>query len=365
MRLVIDSQIPYMRGYAERLGEVKYIPGREISAADVRHADALIVRTRTRCDKALLEGSDVRFIATATIGFDHVDTAYLAERGIEWTNCPGCNARSVAQYVRSALFLLAAHGCWDEEKELTSALSPAGVLDKSVFSRLTLGIVGVGNVGKAVCAAAKEMGFGRVLLCDPPRAAREGAAGFSSFEEVARQSDVVTFHTPLTREPEENATFHIADETFFSLLRPTAVVINSSRGEVVDTRALLSAIKGKSIRAAVVDTWENEPEISGELLQNVFLGTPHIAGYSADGKATGTRMSLAAVARRFGVDETQFSAIEPPALPAGYAYYPEGDGRLLDEALRLYDPTRDYRALLLSPASFEKLRSSYPLRREK
>lgn len=365
MRLVIDSQIPFMRGMAERLGEVTYIPGKEISADDVRHADALVVRTRTRCDRRLLEKSSVRFIATATIGFDHIDTAYLAERGIAWSNCPGCNARSVVQYVRSALYLLAAHGCWEKGRELTPALSPAGILDKTVFSRLTLGIVGVGNVGKAVLAVAREMGFGRVLLCDPPRAAREGAEGFSPLDEVARESDVVTFHTPLTRMPEENATFHMADEAFFSLLKPTAVLVNSSRGEVVDSHALLTAIKGKKIRAAVVDTWENEPGISEELLRSVFLGTPHIAGYSADGKANGTRMSLTAVARHFGMDETQFAGIEPPSLPASYAYYPEGDGRLLDEALRLYDPTRDYRSLLLSPSSFETLRSSYPLRREK
>lgn len=364
MRLVVDSQIPFMRGYAERLGEVEYIPGRDICASDVQNADALVVRTRTRCDRALLENSSVKFVATATIGYDHIDTDYLRERGIVWKNCPGCNAGSVAQYVRSALLLLAAHGCWEGKGKLSPVTAPAGKLDKGVFSRLTLGIVGVGNVGNKVFEIARQLGFGRILLCDPPRAAREGEGDFVSLEKVARECDIITFHTPLTFSPCEFPTFHLADRDFFSLVKSSAVVFNSSRGEVVDTSALLSAIKEERIRAAVVDTWENEPNIGRELLQNVFLGTPHIAGYSADGKANGTRMSLTAVAAHFGMDTTPFTAIVPPALPLSYSYYEDGEGRLLDESLRLYDPTRDHLALLSTPSNFETLRANYPLRRE-
>lgn len=352
-----------MCGQAERLGEVTYLDGAAICAADVRDADALIVRTRTHCDRALLEGSSVRFIATATIGYDHLDTAYLAEAGIQWTNCPGCNATSVAQYVRSALLLLAAHGCWTPGAFLTPP-ETAGTLDRSVFGTLTLGIVGVGHVGSAVYEMARQLGFGRILLCDPPRAELEGAIRFHTLAELAATCDVVTFHTPLTRQRVPHPTWHLADARFFAALRPGAVVINSSRGEVVDTAAVIAALDSGRLRAAVIDTWENEPHIDRRLLQKAYIATPHIAGYSADGKANGTRMALEAVARFFGLDPQPFASVCPPTLPPGFAYYPDGCGRTLCEELRLYDPTRDSLALKNHPETFESLRGHYPLRRE-
>lgn len=359
MKLVIDSKIPFMRGFAEKLGKVHYLPGASITADDVADADALIIRTRTHCNRQLLEGSKVKFIATATIGYDHLDLDYLRQAGIDWTNCPGCNARSVAQYVESALLLLAAHGCWSPQPFL-----PSGKLNRQVFSKLTLGIVGVGHVGEQVRLMAERIGFGRILCCDPPRAEREGQTGFVSLAEMARQADVITFHTPLTHQPEAHPTFHLADAEFFSLIRPSAVLFNSSRGEVVDTEALKHALRSGALREAIIDTWEEEPNIDRELLSMAFLATPHIAGYSADGKANGTRMSLQAVARHFGLDPAPFAAVAPPQLPENFAYFPEGDGWKMDEALRLYDPTRDSLALKSAPETFEKLRGDYPLRRE-
>lgn len=367
MKLVIDSKIPFIRGCAERLGEAVYIDGAAISAADVRDADALIVRTRTRCDANLLEGAKVRFIATATIGYDHLDTDFLKKSGIAWANCPGCNAASVAQYVRNALLLLAAHDCWTPDAPLTPAEAPAGELDRDVFKQLTLGIVGVGHVGSQVLRVAKEMGFKRIFLCDPPREEREeDKTAFSSLDELAREADIVTFHTPLTHAGKGNAhpTYHLAGEEFFSKLRKGTVVFNTSRGEVVDTFALKRAMETERVRAAVIDTWENEPRIDRELLRYAFLSTPHIAGYSADGKANGTRMALEAVARFFGKDFSFTNEICPPALPPHFAYYPEGSGHKVAEELRLYDPVRDSLALKQNPDAFERLRGNYPLRRE-
>ncbi|MGM9688404.1 MAG: 4-phosphoerythronate dehydrogenase [Alloprevotella sp.] len=364
MFLLIDAKIPYMRGLAERLGRVRYVNGADITPEDVREADVLIVRTRTRCDRRLLEGSRVKFIATATIGYDHLDTAYLAQRRIGWANCPGCNAGSVGQYVECVLLLLAAHGCWNDGPLLPAEV-PATKIDTSVFKRLTLGIVGVGHVGTEVLRVARRLGFGRVLLCDPPRAEREGGTAWATLDEVARECDVVSFHTPLTPAAEPHGTFHLAGERFFAQLKRGAVVLNTSRGEVVDTAALKAALDGGSLRTAVIDTWENEPQIDRELLQRVFLGTPHIAGYSADGKANGTRMALQAVARHFGLDDAFCRLVAPPDLPPDFSYLPKATADITGcEALRLYDPTRDSMDLKAHPEQFEMLRGNYPLRRE-
>lgn len=357
MKIIIDDKIPFMRGQAERLGTAVYLPGAAITADDVRDADALIVRTRTRCDEALLKGSRVKFIATATIGFDHIDTAWLAENGIGWTNCPGCNAGSVAQYVESALLLLARAG----RIRLDAAT--------------TLAVVGVGHVGTQVALMAKRLGL-NLLLCDPLRlqgcgGVEEGSAAAggiadaaccATLDDVCQQADIITFHTPLTRQG-LHATYHLASADFFSRLQRRPVVINSSRGEVVDTSALLGALRSGTVREAVVDTWENEPDISRELLDRAFLATPHIAGYSADGKANGTRMSLEAVARFFGVD--CLFDVEAPAVSPTFRYYPKApDDAAANPSLALYDPRRDSDALKADPAAFEHLRGNYPLRRE-
>lgn len=343
--IIIDDKIPFIRGEAERLGPVRYIPGSEISAEDVRDAEALIVRTRTRCDASLLSGSRVKFIATATIGYDHLDTRYLDAAGIGWTNCPGCNADSVAQYVETALLLL----------------DRVGHID---LRQCRIGIVGVGHVGRRVEAMAHRLGL-TPLLCDPPRLAAEGEGSpcTATMEDLACEADVITCHTPLTVDG-PFPTYHLADEFFFRQVKRRPIFINCGRGEVCDTAALLRALADGQVSEAVIDTWENEPEISRELLRRAFLATPHIAGYSADGKANGTRMALRAVAHSMGRDDLTFS-IDPPTLPAGFCYYPEApDADSLSPALHLYDPRRDSDALKVHPENFEQLRGHYPLRRE-
>lgn len=336
MKVIVDNKIPYIREAIERIADrVVYLPGNAITPADVRDADALVVRTRTRCDRALLEGSRVRFIATATIGFDHIDTRYCEQAGIVWTNCPGCNAGSVEQYVHAALLLL--------QRERALCLRQS-----------TLGVVGVGHVGSRVACMAEELGM-KVLRCDPPRADR-GEEGFVDLPTLARTCDVITFHTPLNREGAYR-TLHLADEAFFASLCRRPVLMNTSRGEVVDTEALLRALCEERVSEAVIDTWEHEPDIHPDLLHRVFLGTPHIAGYSADGKSNATRMALEALCRFFHI-EASFRIVPPALPPTTYADDPA------EAFLQLYDPTRDSNALKAHPEQFEQLRGNYPLRRE-
>lgn len=335
MKVVVDDKIPYIRGVIEQIAdEVVYLPGGDFTPDTIRHADALIVRTRTRCNAALLAGSRVRFIATATIGYDHIDTTYCQQAGIGWTNCPGCNAGSVAQYLRSVLLLL------HREKGLD-------------FSSSTIGIVGVGHVGSLVRDAASALGM-QVLCCDPPRTDR-GEAGFLPLEELAPRCQVITFHTPLIHTGKYR-TFHLADESFFNRLEGSPVLINTSRGEVVSTGALLHALESGRVSDAVIDVWENEPHISPELLRRAYIATPHIAGYSAEGKVNATRMSLEALCRFFHLPERDF-AILPPPLPKETVYP--------NDSLSLYNPHRDSDALKAAPDCFEYLRGHYPIRREK
>lgn len=336
MKVIVDNKIPYIAGEIEKIAdEVVYLPGDAFTKEEVKEADALVVRTRTHCNRDLLEGSQVKFIVTATIGFDHIDTEYCREAGIAWTNCPGCNAGSVEQYIHSVLLLL------KREKGLK-------------LEEATLGIVGVGHVGSRVKRMAESLGM-KVLLNDPPRADK-GEKGFVDLAKIAEACDVITFHTPLYIEGQYR-TYHLADEDFLFSLKRTPYIINSSRGEVVDTASLLAALSAEKVRDAVVDTWEYEPEISRELLEVAFLATPHIAGYSADGKANATRMSLEALARFFQV-EAEFNVM-PPDAPN---LHPSDDPE--EVYLQAYNPTRDSEWLKTSPRKFEWFRGNYPLRRE-
>lgn len=336
MKVIVDNKIPYIHAAIEQIAdEVIYLPGSGFTAADVRDADALVVRTRTRCNRELLEGSNVRFIATATIGFDHIDVDYCREAGIAWQNCPGCNAGSVEQYLHSVLLLLKRR--WGMKPE-----------------EACLGIVGVGHVGSRIRQMAQSLGM-RVLLNDPPRADR-GEEGFVDLSVLARECDMITFHTPLNRSGKYK-TFHLADAGFFASLQRKPFIVNTSRGEVIETSALLDALNTEKIKDAIIDTWENEPDINLELLQKVFLGTPHIAGYSADGKSNATRMALEALCRFFHID-AEFEIV-PPALPP-MSYSPDAE----EAFLQVYDPTRDSDALKQHPGEFEHLRGNYPLRRE-
>ncbi len=336
MKVVIDNKIPYIREAMEALAdEVVYLPGKEITANVVRDADALITRTRTQCNRQLLEGSKVRFIGTATIGFDHIDTEYCREAGITWSNCPGCNAGAVEQYLHSVLLLL------QQEKHVE-------------LKDACLGIVGVGHVGSHILSLAERLGM-RILLNDPPRA-DHGEEGFVSLETLARECDIITFHTPLERNGEYR-TFHLADRDFFHSLRKKPYIINTSRGEVVETEAILEALDKGLIGGAVLDVWENEPHINLELLDKVFIGTPHIAGYSADGKANATRMVLEAFCRFFG-KEMNFHIAAPEQPHREY----DSDERV--RQLQMYNPHDDCDMLRAHPELFEQLRGDYVLRKE-
>ena len=337
MKVVVDDKIPYIREALAELGvEAIYLPGGKIDHEAVSDADALIVRTRTQCNADLLTSSRVQFIATATIGYDHIDTAYCEAQGIHWTNAPGCNAASVCQYIQSVLLLLHL----ERGMELNKA---------------TIGVVGVGHVGTLVAEMARKWGM-RVLLCDPPRADR-GEQGFVALDTIAREADVITLHTPLIREG-VHPTFHLADDTFFRSLRRKPYFINTSRGETTDTQALKRALAGGGIAQCIIDVWEDEPEIDLGLLDRCYVGTPHIAGYSADGKANATRMALSALAEHFGLGEVP--PINPP-LPTTPYIQASSNARAL---LQIYNPHIDSRKLKSHPECFEQLRGDYPLRRE-
>lgn len=339
MKIVVDDKIPYIRETICQLAdEVVFLSGAAITADDVRDADVLVVRTRTRCNQQLLEGSKVQLVVTATIGYDHIDTQWLDKAGIRWTNCPGCNSGSVAQYLECTLLLL------EQQKGLSLRQS-------------TIGIVGCGHVGSKVKAVAERLGM-QVLVCDPPlqkaNSQKLTANSYVSLDEIERRCDIITFHVPLTREG-QYATWHLADEDFFRRLSRVPYIINTSRGEVVDNQALLKALEDGRVRDAVIDVWENEPHPDAALLEKVFIGTPHIAGYSADGKVNADNMVIDAICQQFGLSHP--GIIAPPALPSDFHY----TGSPLD----LYNPMDDSQKLKAASSLFEQLRNNYPLRREK
>ena len=249
MKIVIDNKIPFIKGALEPFAEVVYLAGKDTTPEVVKDADALITRTRTICNEALLKGSAVKAIATATIGFDHIDTAWCEANGIAWSNAPGCNSWSVKQYIGSVLAVLAQkHG-----------------LD---LSTLTLGVVGVGNVGSKVAEVGRAYGM-KVLLNDPPRQRKEGPEGFVSLDELTAKSDIITVHVPLTKDGED-ATWHLFDDKRLAGLRKDQILINSSRGPVVDNKALKATLKAGALKAAVLDVWEGEPDIDLELFFKSF-----------------------------------------------------------------------------------------------
>lgn len=344
MKIVADDKIPFLKGVFEPFAQVVYLPGKKITPADVADADALIVRTRTRCTAELLAGSKVRSVATATIGFDHINAGELARCNIRWSNAPGCNADSVKNYISSAL-----------------TVSGMGVPGK------TIGIVGVGHVGSRVATAAAALGM-NVLLNDPPRADKEGETGFTGLDELLALSDVVTLHVPLERGG-KYPTLNMADEKFFAKMRQGAWFFNSCRGEAVDEKAFLAAKKSGKLGGALMDVWPGEPNLSAELIGAVELGTPHIAGYSADGKANGTAAAVQFTARQLGIEE--LLNWRPDSLPEP-VYAPVIDLKGVNDPaealkraiLHAYDIRRDVDALRKNPASFEELRGSYWVRRE-
>ncbi|ALP39615.1 erythronate-4-phosphate dehydrogenase [Aeromonas schubertii] len=348
LKIVADENMPHVEALFGELGEVTLLPGREMLPAQLCDADVLLVRSVTRVNEALLaKASRLQFVGTATIGTDHVDQGLLRERGIAFSSAPGCNRISVGDYVLSALLVLAErHG-----------LS---------LCAMSLAVVGAGNTGSAVATRAEALGM-RVLRCDPPRARLEGTAGFVTLEE-ALAADVVSFHVPLTRDGEE-ATHHLLDASRIAALRPGQFLINASRGEVWDNRALLARQRGAEPLHLVMDVWEHEPHLLHELVPLVEIATPHIAGYSLEGKARGTWMLYQALCERLGRSARQdLSALLPSPEVIRMQLGQAPDQALIGRLVHLvYDVRRDdarFRRELAIPGSFDRQRKHYPERRE-
>ena len=327
VKIVADNAIPFLRGVLEPYGEIVYMDGCEISREDVLDADVLLTRTRTRCDSSLLGGSRVKLIATATIGTDHVDIPWCKANGIRVESAAGCNALAVADYVAAAITALDGGRFAGEGR--------------------TLGIVGVGHVGSEVEKMALKAGF-RLLRCDPPRALREGTDGFCDLRTLLARSDIVTLHVPL-----DGTTRSMAGNDFFAAMKYGAVFINASRGEVVDEAALKAA--AWRLGPLVIDTWCHEPEIDRELLRRTAVATPHIAGYSLQGKMNGTASVVRSVAAAFGIGAlTEF---RPDGWKAPVKIS-------CSEISGKYPILADDKALRDNPDGFERLRREYALRDE-
>ncbi len=343
MKIVADIQIPFLKGLLEPVAEVVYLPGREIQKKDIMDADALIVRTRTSCNSDLLEGTKVKFIGTTAIGFDHIDQNYCEAKNITWVNAPGCNAKAVAQYVTSSLLMLA--------KKHHFSLS-----DKS------LGIIGVGQCGQKVERNARLLGM-NILLNDPPRARNEGEKNFNSMDRILEDSDIITLHPTLEKEGPDK-TYHLLDAAFFARLKRPIFLINTARGAIVDTHALKNAIDEGKVIDCALDCWENEPEIDVALLQRCLITTPHIAGYSSDGKANATRIVLEQLNQFFQLDLPRLSPELPVPENPQLKISKNSANKIADALLHAYDPLIDSEALKRAPEQFETLRSNYILRRE-
>lgn len=329
MKILADRAIPFLQGILEPFAEVEYIDDSDFTSELVKDADALIIRTRTHCNATLLEGSRVQFIATATIGFDHIDLEYCKSRNIKVATSAGCNARAVLQWVAASLALLAKREGFRPKER-------------------TLGIVGVGNVGKLVKEYAEHWGF-RVICCDPPREERENL-GFVSFEEVLREADIVTLHTPLNP-----TTRHLINGENIALMRSGATLINASRGECIDTQSAIS-----SDLTLLTDVWENEPNISSAHLAKSMVATPHIAGYSAQGKANATALAVQALAQHFNLPLTDWRPSEVATIAPKVISWKEMCATIGDYC----NLTTESNRLRSEPTLFESLRNNYQLREE-
>lgn len=310
MRIVCDAHIPFLLEAVQKAWpQVEIIPLKpeEIDASAVKDADVLVVRTRTKVNETLLADSNVQLVCTATIGYDHIDTAYCESQGIRWMSCPGCNAQAVCDYIEEALQETRAQG--------------------------TIGIVGVGHVGSLVAKMAERRGM-KVLLNDPPK-----GIGVS-LDFIAQNSDIITFHVPL-----DKTTYHLCDDTFLNKCKPDAFIINAARGGVIDEQALL-----RSGHPFILDTWENEPNIHPEILAKALLASMHIAGYSVAGKRNASQMCLNAIAELFNLQKIDISK-----------------SRGLDISKQKGDTapgwiSRISDQLKADPTAFEALRKAYPLR---
>jgi erythronate-4-phosphate dehydrogenase len=348
MRIVADIDIPYLNGVFEPFSkEVKYFKGRDIGQSQIKDADILIVRTRTICNKELLRGSNVSVIATATIGTDHIDMEYCNAKGIKVYSAPGCNAGGVVQWVLSAIF---------------SLLKKADYTD---LNSLTLGIIGVGNIGQRLAVSAKALGF-NVLQCDPPREEAEGSRHFVSLNQIASQSDIVSLHVPLTFKGSSKTHQMISGE-FLSKLKPNTILLNSSRGGVINENQLVKQLLSKNLLVGL-DVWENEPHLNAELLRKVNIATPHIAGYSLEGKVNATRLVVESLSTHFGLNiistdlgrsdiKEKYKIIIDKYFYNNTICYNE----LFNFIYSIQDDSKEFKEY---PENFELIRNNYSLRRE-
>jgi len=329
MTIVIDAHIPFLFEAVQKAWpqvEICPLNPEQIDAEAVRDADVLVVRTRTKVNETLLAGSRVQLVCTATIGFDHIDTAYCDSHGIRWMSCPGCNAQAVCDYIEEAIdeYLTAKRSYSDNGLTVTTVLQRSG---------LTIGVVGVGHVGSLVAQMAERRGL-KVLLNDPPK-----GIGVS-LDFIAQNCDIITFHVPL-----DKSTHHLCNEAFLSQCKPNALIINAARGGVVDEQALL-----RSGHPFILDTWENEPNINPEVLSKSLLASMHIAGYSVEGKRNASQMCLNAIAEEFGLKHIDITELRNDVITTKKGDSAPGWLNRISDSLKA-DPT-----------AFEALRKAYPLR---
>ncbi len=353
MLIVADENIPLLDAFFAGFGEIRRVPGRSIDRATVEQADVLLVRSVTNVNRALLEGSKVRFVGTCTIGTDHLDLEYFNEAGITWSSAPGCNARGVVDYVLGSLMTLAE-------------------IEGVDLTKRTYGVIGAGEVGGRLINVLKGLGW-NVKVCDPPRQAAEGG-DYVSLEQIIEQCDVISLHTPLTRSG-DGATWHLFDQQRLQQLKPGAWLINAARGPVVDNAALREVLLEREDLQAVLDVWEAEPQVDVALAELCVLATPHIAGYSLDGKQRGTAQIYQAYCEFIGQPANiQLSDLLPAPWLSEVSLHADSDPAWALAMLcrGVYDPRRDdadFRRSLVGNvveqrAAFDMLRKQYPVRRE-
>jgi erythronate-4-phosphate dehydrogenase len=355
MKIVCDKNMPYARESFSTIGDVVLIPGRAISAADVKDADMLITRSTTDVNESLLTGSALKFYGSGVIGVDHIDFDALERRGVQWATAPGCNAVSVGNYVTAALLWI------------------GGKYDLKLAGK-TIGVIGIGNVGRQVCRFCSALGM-RVLANDPPRqrvASDQEAQNFVSLEQILAEADVISCHVPLNKEGVDK-TVHLLGAAELARTKEGVILINAARGPVVDNQALLELLKGH-IAHAVIDCWEGEPAFRADVMDKVDLGTPHIAGHAYEGKVNGTAMVYWAACEFLGVEATYpFDLPEPPVPYLKVDAAGKSDEDVLRElVLKVYDIEADsdrLRAIAGGDraervAAFDQQRSAYPMRRQ-
>ena len=348
MKILVDENMPYARELFSRLGDVEAVPGRPVPREALAGADALMVRSVTKVDEALLAGEAVKFVGTATAGTDHVDIPWLEHAGIGFSAAPGCNAIAVVEYVFSSLLMLAER-------------------DGFTLTDRTVGIVGVGNVGGRLQARLEALGV-RTLLCDPPRADRGDEGDFRSLDALVAEADILTFHTPLFKSGPYTS-LHLADEALIQRLKPGSILINACRGPVVDNAALLRRLEAGQDLSVVLDVWEGEPALNTALLDRVDIGTAHIAGYTLEGKARGTTQVFEAYSQFIGqAQQVALDTLLPAPEFGRITLHGPLDQPTLKRLVHLvYDVRRDdapLRKVAAIAGEFDKLRKHYLERRE-